>query len=145
MTSLLGGIRRFLRYNLVGVMGLGVKFAVLAASIEFAGLGYLIATLLAVEATVMHNFLWHLRWTWVDRCAGLSVSGTLRRLVKFHLGTGSVALFANLLVMKLLTGELGIHYVPANLVATAFAGVANYVISNWLVFAAGNRPASCRT
>jgi putative flippase GtrA len=31
------------------------------------GLDYLVATALAVEAAVVHNFLWHQRFTWIDR------------------------------------------------------------------------------
>jgi putative flippase GtrA len=145
MTALARGIGRLFRYNLVGVMGLGVKFSVLAGLVELNGAGYLAATAVAVEATVLHNFVWHFRWTWRDRSAGLSRREALRCLWKFHLGTGAVALLANLLVMRLLVEELGVHYALANIAATVVAGLANFMISNFIVFAPAERPASCRT
>jgi putative flippase GtrA len=145
MSALSRGIRRFFRYNLVGVMGLGVKFSVLAGLVELAGAGYLAATAVAVEATILHNFVWHFRWTWRDRSAGLSRRAALRCLWKFHLGTGAVALLANLLVMRLLVEELGVYYALANIAATVVAGLANFMISNFVVFAPAERPASCRT
>lgn len=134
MNPLVSGIRRFFRYNLVGAMGLSVKFSVLTALVEFAGVGYLASTAIAVEAAVMHNFVWHLRWTWRDRSTCLSRRETLVRLLRFHLGTGAVAMVANLLVTRFLVQEFGIHYVAANLAATVFAGLANFMISNFVVF-----------
>jgi putative flippase GtrA len=135
MNPLVSGMRRFLRYYLVGAMGLSVKFSVLTALVEFAGVGYLASTAVAVEAAVMHNFTWHLRWTWRDRSAGLSRREALMRLLRFHLGAGAVAMLANLLVTRFLVQEFGIHYAAANLAATVFAGLANFMISNFVVFA----------
>ena len=135
MNPLAGGIPRFLRYNLVGAMGLSVKFSVLTALVELAGVGYLASTAVAVEAAVMHSFIWHLRWTWRDRSTGLSRRETLMRLLRFHLGAGAVAMLTNLLVTRFLVQEFGIHYAAANLAATVFAGLANFMISNFVVFA----------
>ena len=130
---------RFLRYSLVGALGLAVKFSMLAALIEFAHVGHLAATAIAVETTVLHNFTWHLRWTWRDRSAGLSASGVLTRLWRFHAANGVVSLIANLWVMRLLVDGAGLHYFPANLAATAVAGIANYALSELIVFAAPKR------
>ena len=136
MNPLAGGIPRFFRYNLVGAMGLSVKFSVLTALVEFAGAGYLASTAVAVEAAMIHNFTWHLQWTWSDRSAGLSRREALMRLLRFHLGAGAVAMLANLLVTRFLVQEFGIHYAAANLAATVFAGLANFMISNFVVFTA---------
>jgi putative flippase GtrA len=125
----------------VGAMGLSVKFSVLTALVEFAGVGYLPSTAVAVEAAMIHNFTWHLRWTWRDRCAGLFVREALTRLLRFHLGAGAVAMIANLFVTRFLVQELGIHYAAANLAATVFAGLANFILSNFVVFTAAERSA----
>jgi len=130
---------RFLRYSLVGALGLAVKFSMLAALIELAQVGHLTATALAVEATVLYNFTWHLRWTWSDRSAGLSPSEVLVRLWRFHAANGAVGLISNLLVMRLLVDGLGLHYFPANLAATAAAGMANLTLSELVVFTAPRR------
>lgn len=98
------------------------------------GLGYLAATALAVEAVVLHNFVWHLRWTWADRSHGISPKGILERLVRFHLGSAAVAMVVNLVIMRMLVGQAGIHYVAANLIATAGAGIANFLVADSFVF-----------
>lgn len=134
MNPMVSGMRRFFRYYLVGAMGLAVKFSILTALVELAGAGYLASTAVAVEAAVMHSFIWHLRWTWRDRSIGLTRREALMRLLRFHLGTGAVAMLANLVVTRFLVQEFGFHYAAANLAATLFAGLANFMLSNFVVF-----------
>ena len=139
-----GRIRRFLRYNLVGLLGLGVKFSVLTALVELCGLGHLLASAIAVEATVLHNFTWHLRYTWRDRCEALPARGVLARLLRFHLANGVVGMTTNLVLMRLLVDDLGLHYLAANAVATATSGVVNFLLSELVVFVAPARQAQRR-
>lgn len=58
---------RWLRFNFVGGTGICVQFVFLSVLKSVLHLDYLAATALAVEAAVVHNFLWHERYTWVDR------------------------------------------------------------------------------
>ena len=145
MTGRPTNVLRFCKYNLVGLMGLAVKFSVLIGLVEAAGCSYLLATALAVEAVVLHNFVWHHRWTWHDRSTGLSGRDIAARALRFHVSTGIVAITANLLIMRLLVGGFGIHYFAANLAATGFAGLVNFMLSEFLVFVAPERTASFRT
>jgi len=137
-TSLWCAVRRFLKYNLVGTLGVTLKLAALALLHELGGLGYLAATAFAVEAAMLHNFLWHLHWTWRDRCAGMTWRESVGRFVQFQLSNGGVAMVMNLLVMRVLVGEAGVHYLPANLVATAAAGMINFVIAEFVIFRAAS-------
>ena len=70
-----GGLRRWLAFNAVGTMGVAVQLVALAALTEMAGLDYRIATVLAVETAILHNFVWHERWTWRDRAPGSTGGG----------------------------------------------------------------------
>ncbi len=134
-----GGWQRLLRFNLVAVMGLTVKFTVLAALVELTGAGYMAATAVAVETTVLHNFTWHYLFTWRDRSAGDSIGGILARLLKFQLANGTVGLVGNLILMRLFVDGLNIHYFPANVAATAIAGFTNFLLSEFYVFIAQKR------
>jgi putative flippase GtrA len=58
---------RWLKFNFVGAIGIGVQFGALFLFTSVFHLHYLAATALAVEAAVVHNFLWHENFTWVDR------------------------------------------------------------------------------
>ena len=75
---------------------MGVQLTALAL-LTHAGWPVLLATALAVEAAVLHNFVWHERWTWSDR----PVRGPQRlaRLGQFHLANGAVSLGGNVVVM----------------------------------------------
>ncbi len=58
---------RFLRFNFVGALGIGVQLAAVTLLVGVLGLHYLVASALAIEMAVLHNFAWHERWTWRDR------------------------------------------------------------------------------
>ena len=92
---------------------------------------YLWATALAVEAAVLHNFLWHERWTWRGR---IPKQGVWLRLARFNLTTGMMSIVSNLVLMRLLVGQLHMQYLAANLLAIAATSIANFLLSEWFVF-----------
>ena len=122
---------RFARFNAVGVVGFAVQLAVLGLLVR-GGLAYLPATALAVESAVLHNFLWHERWTWRDRA--VTGRGRLARLWRFHLLNGLVSLAGNLLVMHLLVGRAGMPPLAANVIAVLACAAVNFVGADRLVF-----------
>jgi putative flippase GtrA len=123
---------RFFRFNLVGAIGIAVQLLVLEL-LRRAGVDYLPATVLAVEAAILHNFAWHERYTWRDR-AGVSRWQSLGRLLRFHLANGAVSLIGNALMMRWLVGELCVPVLPANIAAIAACGVLNFLLGDRLVF-----------
>ena len=58
---------RRLKFNAVGALGAAIQLGALSVLRGWLHCGYPIATALAVEAAVLHNFVWHERWTWQDR------------------------------------------------------------------------------
>lgn len=126
-------MRRWFVFNAVGVAGFAVQLGALAVLLH-AGLHYLAATALAVEAAVLHNFAWHERWTWRDR----PVSGTARaaRLWRFHVLNGLVSLAGNLAIMQVLVGMLHVPALPANGAAVLACAVVNFLAGDRLVFRA---------
>lgn len=120
---------RWLKFNAVGGLGIVVQLAALALFRGALGISYLPATALAVETAVLHNFIWHERWTWRDRPgAGLG------RLLRFNATTGALSIAANVLLMRVFVGSLGLHYLPANLLSIALCSVANFLLSDRWVF-----------
>lgn len=124
-------VGRAIKFNAVGAMGVLVQMAALAALRGGLHFHYLVATALAVEIAVLHNFAWHERWTWRDRQG----PGAGNRLLRFNLGNGLVSLVVNLGLMRLLVGRLHMQYLLANLLAITAGALANFAISNWWVFA----------
>ncbi|HUO16136.1 MAG TPA: GtrA family protein [Verrucomicrobiae bacterium] len=120
---------RWMKFNLVGAVGIGVQLAALYLLTTF-GLNYLIATALAVEAAVLHNFLWHERFTWADRKS----NERLARLLRFNFTTGAVSIVGNLLLMRWLAGGLHIRPMLANGIAIAACSLLNFLVSDRWVF-----------
>jgi putative flippase GtrA len=129
-------IWRWLKFNLVGGIGVAVQLSALALFRSGLHLDYLLATGLAVEAAVIHNFLWHERFTWRDRPAS-GAWHSLTRFARFNMTNGAVSILGNLAIMRVLVGELRMNYVIANLMAVTACSVANFLLSDRVVFERG--------
>jgi putative flippase GtrA len=127
------GFVRWLKFNLVGGLGILVQLATLALLTRALRWNYLPATGLAVEAAVLHNFLWHEHFTWADR-SSLNFRQCLARLLRFNLTTGSVSIIGNLAFMHLLVGCIGVPPLAANLTGIAACSLLNFVVNDRLVF-----------
>ena len=121
---------RWWKFNLVGAVGIAVQLAVLSLLVRTMSVQYLIATMLAVEAAIVHNFLWHERFTWRDR----PQAQPLRRFLRFNFSNGLISLAGNILVMKVLVGIGGMNYLASDAVAIALCSLANFLVSDRWVF-----------
>jgi putative flippase GtrA len=125
---------RWAKFNAVGVVGMGVQLGALAVLNKLWRGHYLVASGVALEITLLHNFVWHVRYTWRDRRAQDS---TLRQMVRFQLSNGLVSLVGNLVLMRLLVQEARLPVLAANAVAIVCCSVANYWLGDRWAFAAG--------
>src|SRR2546430_10214937 len=103
---------RWLKFNLVGLIGIGVQLLVLALLKSGLHLNYLLATALAVETAVVHNFLWHERFTWRDRVA----KARLAQFIKFNLTNGAISIFGKVFLIRVFLGNLRVPYFAAKFV-----------------------------
>jgi putative flippase GtrA len=124
---------RWCKFNLVGGIGIGVQFAALFFLRSVLGFDYMFATAIAVEAAVVHNFVWHEQFTWADRVLP-SWRSSIPRLVRFNLTTGAVSILGNLALMKVMVGQGHMNYLVANAIAIALCSVANFLVSEEWVF-----------
>jgi putative flippase GtrA len=123
--------KRWWKFSLVGAMGVVVQLGTLALLAAIA-VHYLVATVLAVEAAVLHNFTWHQNFTWSDR-----VGGVPGRLARFHLTNGMISILGNVALMRLLVGHFGLSVMPANLGSVAVCSLANFLAADRIVFLTG--------
>lgn len=126
------GIQRPAKFAFVGAIGVLIQLAVLKA-LTALGLHYLWATAFAVEAAVLHNFMWHQRFTWKDRGGSQSVE-TGVRLLRFHLSNGAISILGSLPLMRWLVGQFGMRVLLANLLTIAACSVGNFLASDRWVF-----------
>jgi putative flippase GtrA len=130
-------LTRWLKFNFVGAIGIVVQFAALFVLKGLLGFNYLFATVIAVEAAVVHNFVWHEQFTWVDRVRNGSRpkwTASLIRFARFNLANGAVSILGNISLMRVLVGWGRLNYLFANAIAIALCSVANFLVSDTCVF-----------
>jgi dolichol-phosphate mannosyltransferase len=113
------------RFGLVGVSGVAVNTGSLYVLHGLLGWPLIPASVLAVEAAIVNNFLWNDRWTFSAR------DKTPYRFFRFNLvSLGGLAI--NTSVLALLVALTRAHYLVANLVAIGAAMAWNFAVnSRW--------------
>lgn len=122
-------ISRPARFVTIGLLGFVLQLAMLCVLTSFARWSWLPATLASVELAVVHNYLWHARWTWRDRPGGAAA-----RFVRFQLANGLGSIAGNAALMALFAGVFRMPPVPANALAVAAISVANFLAADRWVF-----------
>jgi putative flippase GtrA len=129
---------RWGKFNLVGAIGMIVQLSTLAALNRCAPNHYLWTSAAAVEITLLHNFIWHLHFTWRDRRDN---SALLSQLARFHLSNGLVSIVGNLALMRILVDEAHIPLLISNCIAIFCCSIVNFSLGNNWAFAARTRQA----
>jgi len=121
---------RFAKFSAVGAGGVIVQTVMLAVLIRIVGMHYLSATAFAVEASILHNFVWHRRWTWADR-PRFSASLVLLR---FNATNGAISLVANLALMFMLVSVFKLNPYASNLMTIGICSFVNFALADRFVF-----------
>jgi putative flippase GtrA len=129
--------RRWLAFNMVGLVGIGVHLGVLTTMTMGFGWNYLASTALAVEIAILHNFFWHERWTWADQI-GRQFNSRMKRLARFHAANGAISFVGNLILMWFFVGTLRLNPAVAGLLAISICSLANFYASDRWVFRGEN-------
>lgn len=124
--------QRFLRFNLVGLIGIAVQLATLALLNRAIPAHFLLTSTLAVELTLLHNFFWHLHYTWPQTSP--SLRETLAQILRFHLSNGLLSLLGNLILMRLFVHCAHLPILIANALTVACCGATNFLLAHHYVF-----------
>ena len=111
-------------------MGFVLQTTMLFAPVRWTGLATPAAVILAVLAAVSHNFFWHVHFTWPDRPR----ETRFRRWLSFHLSTGILSVVGNVVVTMVVASGTGLPLVASNAVAVALVAMANFWVSDRLIF-----------
>ena len=120
---------RFLKFLAVGASGIIVNEGLLFLLKEFAGLALAVASPIAIEASIISNFLLNDTFTFRDRRTA-GAGPFFGRLGKFNL-VSLIGAAVNYSIFLLLTSVFGIHYLISNLFGIAVATMINYLVNNW--------------
>lgn len=128
--------KRFIKFGMVGGSGIIVNLGMLFVLVEVFGLSkILLAPILAVEASIIWNFMLNNFWTFKH---SKNTDHFLKKLMKFHLIAFSgmalnLAIYNAVLFMVPLHTVFGRYdYLPAQFVAICFVFLWNYFVnSRW--------------
>ncbi len=122
-----GELWRFIKFCLVGLSGVGVNEGLLWLLKEYGGLTLILSAAIAVETSIITNFLLNNFFTF----RGRSEPGTkpfFRRLLKFNL-ISLAGLGINLGLLSLFTHVFGIYYLVSNIIAIIIVTLWNYLLN----------------
>ncbi len=122
--------QRFSKFALIGTVGTALQLTLLMLLIRSTHLSVTAANTLAVELTLLHNFLWHERFTWPNRPTH-SIS---MRLLRFHLGNGSTSLLGNAITTYYLVHCFHTAAILAALLSIALCSLANFLLADRWIF-----------
>src|SRR5437868_5772206 len=113
-------------FALVGLLGFVVQLATLAL-LTSAGISWLPATVIAVEAAIVQNYFCHGLVTWPQRRGSF---------VRFNSSMAVTSIGGNVVLMALLVRGFGMPVIAANVIAVGLLSAANFAISDRWVFTA---------
>lgn len=123
-------VRRFLRFGLVGISGVLVNEAALAAFVAAFHVNILLGALLATQCSTAWNFAL-VEW-WAFESAGKR-SGRGHRFLMFW-AVNLAALGLRGPILALLTSELHVHYLISNIVSLGVLVVLRFAIADSLIW-----------
>lgn len=125
----------FYKFAVVGALGTLLNLLLMSFLVEVFTTGLLTASVLAIEISIIHNFLFNNFWTFgIQRSEGFLI----KRFLHFNLvSCGSLVI--NVAVSALFI-RIGAWYLLAQAIGIATAFTSNYLISTRLVFSDLGRP-----
>ncbi|HUQ89672.1 MAG TPA: GtrA family protein [Vicinamibacterales bacterium] len=122
---------RFIRFAIAGTAGFGVQLAVLTILVA-AQVHYVAATVVAVEAAILLNFICHERFTWKDR----GRESGFARLLRFNALSAATSIAGSVVITAILVEYVGLSPMLANVISVIVLSVINFVGADSLVFRA---------
>ena len=119
---------RFLKFCVVGLSGVVVNMFFLWAFTERLKVFYLFSSLIAIELSIINNFVLNHLWTWRDRRRTERYT-LIRRITKYHVSVTVSAVLANIFLLWFLTEILNIYYLFSNLVGIGAGVFLNFFLN----------------
>ncbi|MDH7593399.1 MAG: GtrA family protein [Methanomicrobiales archaeon] len=119
--------RQAFRYGLVGLSGIIVNMGVLYYLTERVGLYYLLSSLVAIELSILSNFILNDLWTFRER-REIASPNRVKRAFAFHLVSAG-GLVINWSILFSLTEYAGFYYLHSNLIGILAGFIWNYLVN----------------
>lgn len=125
-------VRRIVKFGLVGTWGFVVNMFFLWFFTETVGLFYLFSSLIAIEISLINNYVFNDLWTWRDR-GKEGKKEYLKRMLQYH-ATASAAMLANIAILWILTELFDVYYLASNVFGILCGAVLNFFLNDRWTF-----------
>ncbi len=119
-------IKRALKFLTVGVSGTFVNTGVLFLLTEYAGVYYIFSSLIAIETSIVTNFLLNDFWTFGEKHN--NISKKYIRFLSYQL-ICMAGLLINITILFLLTNLTNMWYIYANIIAIICVFIWNFLVN----------------
>jgi len=116
----------FIKFCFVGGSGVFVNMGMYVLFTRSAGMMYYIGAPIAIELSILWNFLWNNVWTFRKREAG---TNWMTRLIRFHAVVCASGLI-NYSILLLLVAVFGLWDILANIIGIGFGTLINYFMNS---------------
>ena len=117
---------KLIRFAFVGASGAVINLLILWILTNFGHLFYLLSALIAIEISILWNFVFNTKLTFNYKFENMSFF--LDSAIKYHM-TSFVGILINLSVLLSLTELLNINYIISEIIAILLAFGVNYILS----------------
>ena len=119
-------MKEFMKFAVVGGSGVLVNMGCFFILTRYAGIRIEYASPIAIEISILSNFLLNNAWTFRKRHTRVRFAG---RILRYHLVT-AVAGLVNYLTLLLLANVFGIHDLLANLIGIILGTFINFFLNS---------------
>lgn len=120
-------IRTVIKFGIVGITGIFINMCLLYIFSEIFNIFYLISSFLAIELSIIHNFIWNDVWTFGNE-KNPKISTITNRFLSYHIvSTGGMLI--NISALIVFTELLGIYYLISNLLGIFIAFSWNFIMN----------------
>jgi dolichol-phosphate mannosyltransferase len=125
-------IHRVVKFALVGTWGFVVNMFFLWFLTEKVGVYYLFSSIVAIEMSLVNNYVLNDLWTWHDR-GKEGKKEYFKRMLQYHV-TASAAMLANISILWILTELCGIYYLASNIFGILCGAALNFFVNDRWTF-----------
>lgn len=127
---MIGRIRGYIQYSLVGFVGFGVHLLILWLLTDIVGLWYLLSATIAIVVAALNNYTLNYLWTFKDRKE--YIDNKVIGYFKYLLSRGfTEGLYLGLLY--LMTDIAGVHYITSSIIVQFATAIVGYLIAvKWI-------------
>ncbi len=119
--------KRVFKFGIVGISGIVVNLGILFILVEFFAMNKDVASPIAIEFSILNNFIWNDLWTF-SSVGNQKVSSRLHRLVTFNAVSVGGAVI-NYAIFLMLTSWFAVYYLAAQLIGILIAFVWNFLLN----------------